>query len=135
VIGKLILYLGGNGAGSSAKLTINYLVALTIQALAETVLFGTNSGVSKENILTLINESGCSSFLSKIKAPSILNNSYPPAFALRLMAKDLRLIKQTGLNSPLLEPVYNSYQQAEKNGLGEEDLMAIIKYLGKSNHL
>src|ERR1700730_6568696 len=50
-IGKLTLYFGGYGAGSSAKLAINYLVALTIEALAETVLFATNSGIRKEDIL------------------------------------------------------------------------------------
>ena len=131
VIGRLTLYFGEIGTGSSAKLAINYFVALTIQAMAETVLFATNIGVRKEDILTLINESACASFQTKVKAAPILNNSYPAAFALRLMAKDLRLIKQTGLKSPLLEPVYNSYQQAEKDGLGDEDLMAIIKYLEK----
>ena len=134
VIGKLVLYFGGIGAGSSAKLSINYLVALTIQAMAETVLFGVDSGLSKEDIVALINESGCASFFTKSKAASILNNSYPAAFALKLMSKDLRLIRQTGLKSPLFEPVYNSFQQAEKDGLGEEDLMAIIKYLKKPNN-
>jgi 3-hydroxyisobutyrate dehydrogenase len=133
-IGKLTLYFGGNGKASSAKLSINYLLALTTQALAETVLFATNSGVRKEDILTLINESALSSPMTKLKTPSILNNSYPTAFALKLMAKDLRLIKQTRLKSPLFEPVYTSFQQAEMDGLEEEDLMAIIKYLEKSRN-
>jgi 3-hydroxyisobutyrate dehydrogenase len=130
-IGKLTIYFGENGKASSAKLAINYLVALTVQALAETVLFATKSGVRKEDIITLINESALASPMIKVKVPSILNNSYPAAFALKLMAKDLRLVKQTGLESPLFEPVYNSFQQAEIDGLGEEDLMAIIKFLEK----
>src|SRR3954447_22266387 len=39
IIGKLSLYLGNNGAGSSAKLAINYFLAVNLQGLAETVLF------------------------------------------------------------------------------------------------
>ncbi len=45
IIGKLSLHLGENGAGSSAKLAINYLLGLNLQGLAETVLFATDNGI------------------------------------------------------------------------------------------
>jgi 3-hydroxyisobutyrate dehydrogenase len=36
--------------------------------------------------------------ITNIKANSILNNSYPAAFALKHLVKDLRLAKEAGLD-------------------------------------
>lgn len=133
VLGKLSLYLGPAGAGSSAKLAINYLLGINIQALAETVLFAEQNGISKENMLTIINEGACGNGIIKIKTPSVLNNSYPAAFALKYIVKDLKLAKEAGLSSPLSIPLLNTFTAAmNEGGLGDQDLMAVIKYLEKA---
>jgi len=132
VLGKLALYLGTAGAGSSAKLAINYLLGINIQALAETVLFAEQNGISKENMLTIINEGACGNGIIKLKTPAVLNDNFSPAFALKYIVKDLKLAKGAGLNSPLSDPLLNTFEAAAADGLGEEDLMAVIKYL-KSN--
>jgi 3-hydroxyisobutyrate dehydrogenase-like beta-hydroxyacid dehydrogenase len=41
---------------SSAKLAINYLLGLNLQGIAETVLFAEKNGVSKEDMLNIINQ-------------------------------------------------------------------------------
>lgn len=127
VLGKLSIYLGGAGVGSSAKLAINYLLGLNLQGLAETVLFAEKNGVSKQDMLTIINEGACGNDITKLKSPAILNNNYPAAFALKHLVKDLRLAKEAGLNTPLIQPLFESYKKAEQEGLGNEDVMAIIK--------
>ncbi|TCC98593.1 NAD(P)-dependent oxidoreductase [Pedobacter hiemivivus] len=132
VLGKLALYLGSEGAGSSAKLAINYLLGINIQALAETVLFAEQNGISKENMLTIINEGACGNGIIKLKTPSVLADSFPSAFALKYIVKDLKLAKEAGLNSPLSAPLLNTFEAAAADGLGEEDLMAVIKYLRRS---
>jgi 3-hydroxyisobutyrate dehydrogenase len=43
--------------------------------------------------------------------------------------KDLRLAKEAGLDSPLIHPLYDSYAAAEQEGLGDQDVMAIISSL------
>lgn len=129
VLGKLALHLGDSGAGSSAKLAINYLLGINIQALAETVLFAEQNGISKENMLTIINEGACGNGIIKLKTPSVLADTFPPAFALKYIVKDLRLAKGAGLNSPLSNPLLNTFEAAAADGLGEEDLMAVIKHL------
>jgi len=136
IIGKLSLYLGDSGAGSSAKLAINYFLALNLQGLAETVLFAQDNGIKTEDMLTIINEGALANGITKGKAPSILNKEFPAAFALKHLAKDLRLADQQGLQTPLFQPVLHSFQQALQNGLGEEDVMAIFKYLqeNKTSH-
>ena len=128
-LGKLILHLGPVGAGSAAKLAINYLLGLNLQGLAETVLFAKANGVKTEDMLTIINEGAVGNGISKIKSPAILKGEFPAAFALKHLTKDLRLARAQGLDAPLSEPLYNSFKQAQDDGLGEEDVMAIYKYL------
>lgn len=136
VIGKLALHVGDNGAGSSAKLAINYFLGLNLQGLAETVLFAQNNGIKTEDMLTIINEGALANGITKGKAASILKNEFPAAFALKHLAKDLRLADEQGVQTPLFQPLLHSFQQALENGLGEEDVMAIFKYLkeNKGSH-
>lgn len=130
-LGKLSVHVGGAGVGSSAKLAINYLLGLNLQGLAETVLFAEKNGVSKNDMLTIINEGACGNGITKLKTSSILNEAYPAAFALKHLVKDLGLAKSAGLAAPLIDPLYHTFQQAQQEGLGEEDVMAVIKSLAK----
>lgn len=129
ILGKTSLLLGEVGVGSSAKLAINYFLALNIQGLAETVLFAEKNGVSREDMLTIVNEGACGNGITNIKTPSLLANQYPVAFPLKLLYKDLNLAKNEGLDSPLFKPLFESFLQAKNNGLADEDVMAIIKSL------
>lgn len=130
-LGKLSLHLGDTGKGSIAKLAINYYLAITIQGIAETTLFAQANGLSRETMMLIINESACSSPMSNMKTPSIINGNYPPAFPLKHMAKDVRLVREEGLSSPMSQPVFDAFQQALSEGLGDEDVMAVIKTLEK----
>jgi 3-hydroxyisobutyrate dehydrogenase len=129
VLGKVSIPVGEPGKASSAKLAINYLLGLNLQGLAETIIFAEKNGVRKEDMLSIINEGACGNGITNIKTTSILNDSYPAAFALKHLVKDLRLAKEAGLDSPLINPLYKSYEAAQKEGLGDEDVMAIITSL------
>jgi len=129
VLGKSSILLGEIGAGSCAKLAINYLLGLNIQGLAETVLFAEKNGVSREDMLSIVNQGACGNGITNIKTASLLSNEYPAAFALKHLHKDLNLAKNEGLNSPLSYPLLESFEKALNNGLGEQDVMAIIKSL------
>jgi 3-hydroxyisobutyrate dehydrogenase len=131
VVGKIAIHVGAAGVASSAKLAINYLLGLNLQGLAETILFAEQNGVSKEDMLSIINEGACGNGITKIKASSIINDTYPAAFALKHLVKDLALAKDAGLDSPLIHPLYDSYLKAQQEGLGEQDVMAIISSLSK----
>ena len=128
-IGKLCIHIGPVGTGSAAKLAINYLLGLNLQGLAETVLFAKANGVSTENMLTIINEGAIGNGITKLKSQPILNNQFPAAFALKHLTKDLRLATEQGLDTPLALPLYNTFKEARDSGLGDEDVMAVIKYL------
>ena len=135
VLGKIAIHVGEAGVASSAKLAINYLLGLNLQGLAETILFAEQNGVSKEDMLSIINEGACGNGITKIKAPSIINDSYPAAFALKHLVKDLGLAKDAGLASPLIYPLHDSYVKAQEEGLGDQDVMAILSSLKNSSNM
>lgn len=127
-LGKLTLLVGSTGAGNTAKLAINTLLAFHAQGLAEAVVFARTNGIKTEDLITLINNSAMGNVFAKIKGDAILQNNYKAAFALKHIAKDLRLAKQEGLDTPMGEVAFQSFQQAELV-LGEEDIISIIKYI------
>ncbi len=127
-LGKLTLLVGSTGAGNTAKLAINTLLAFHAQGLAEAVVFARTNGIKTEDLITLINNSAMGNVFAKIKGDAILQNNYKAAFALKHIAKDLRLAKQEGLDTPMGEVAFQSFQQAEPV-LGEEDIISIIKYI------
>lgn len=126
VLGKFNLKVGESGAGNAAKLAINTMLALHAQGLAETILFAKHQGISTTDLMDLINQSALGNAFIKIKGDAILNDNYQAAFALKHIAKDLRLAKNEGLNSPLANVLNQSFQAAEQD-LAEEDIIAIIK--------
>lgn len=128
-LGKLSFWLGSVGAGSSAKLAINYFLALTLEGLAETVLFAKKNGIKAGDMLRIVNEGACGSPLTKLKTSAIVAGDFPAAFALKHMVKDLRLAREQGIDFPLAQPLAETYKKAMDKGLGEEDVMAIITYL------
>ena len=131
-LGKFSVHMGEVGIASAAKLSLNYFLALTMQGLAETVLFAQQHNVSKENILKLINESALGSGVTKLKSQTILSNDFSPAFALKHITKDLRLVQKEGMMFPLFSPLLASYQSASQMGFAEDDAISIIRFLDKT---
>ena len=125
-LGKLAMLVGDNGAGNVAKLAINTLLGIAAQGLAEAVILAKNNGIDPGDLTTLINNSALGSAFGKIKGEAIVNDNYKAAFALKLIAKDLRLAKDIGLSTPLGNTVHQTFQQAETE-YGNEDIIAIIK--------
>jgi len=127
---KLTIRVGNYGAGNSAKLAVNTLLGIMSQGLAEVVLFAQQNDIETEDLLNIISNSAMGNVYMKIKGEAILHDNFQAAFALKHIAKDLRLAKQSGLKSPLGETVCNTFQDAEKE-YGEEDIIAVIKKLEK----
>ena len=131
-LGKRSFLMGEVGIASAAKLCLNYFLALTFQGLAETVLFAQQEHIDKQAILNLINESPLGSGVTRQKSQTILNNDFSPAFALKHITKDLRLVQKEGMSFPLFNPLLVSYQSASQMGFAEDDAISIIRFLDKT---
>lgn len=128
-LGKAQFHLGEQGAGNNAKLAINTLLAFNMQGLAESVLFASEHGIRPEAMLAIIGESAVANAITKMKTANILQANYQPAFALKHLAKDLRLAQGQGLYTPGGEAIHDSYQLALAQGWGEKDISAIFPFL------
>ncbi|QKJ33234.1 NAD(P)-dependent oxidoreductase [Mucilaginibacter mali] len=129
-MGKQSILLGDTGAGNKAKLAINLFLAIVVQGFTESVLFAQQNGIDTATFLDIVNNGAVGSGITKLKSAAILNDNYKAAFALKHLAKDLRLAGEQGMHLPAGSAVLNTYQQAV-DGFGDEDMIAIIKQLAK----
>ncbi|WP_283446585.1 NAD(P)-dependent oxidoreductase [Helicobacter pylori] len=136
-LGSQIFYLGKIGQGAGAKLSINSLLAQMGVAYSEALLLAKHLGVDAELFLQIIGQSGMNSPLFQAKKGMWLQDSYPAAFSLKLMLKDIRLANNEAgeaMKLPFLSKAQELYSQAEKSGLGEMDMAAVYHYLEKGDH-
>ncbi len=133
-LGKSATLLGDHGSGNVAKLAINLFLGITIQGLSESVVFAAQNGIEAAALLPLINESAVGSGITKIKTPSIINRDFSPAFALKLLRKDIRLAEDMGLQSPAGLTLAQTLQAAIESGFGEEDMAAIFKQVEQGDN-
>lgn len=129
LMGRELKHLGPSGAGISAKICINYYLSILYQGMAETVLFAERMGISRQDMMSIINESASGSGASKVKTELIVRDEYPPAFSVNLMLKDVGIAHASGVDFPLSDALLRTYQGAADAGRGEQDVMAIIPFL------
>jgi 3-hydroxyisobutyrate dehydrogenase len=132
-LGKVSFLMGDQGAGNSAKLAINLLLAFNIQGLSESVLFAQENGIAPKEMLAVINESAVGNGITKLKTANIVHQDFSAAFALKHLAKDLRLAKAQGLHSPGGVTLHDSFRQALAGGFGDKDIAAILPFLAGAN--
>jgi 2-hydroxy-3-oxopropionate reductase len=122
-VGKRFFLLGPNGAGQTVKLAMNMILALEVEALAESLALVTKAGVAGERLVEVMQSSMARAPVLDVKAPQILKNDYRPSFPLRLMHKDMRLAlelaKQEGVPLPAGAAAYATYS-AVKNAAKED---------------
>src|ERR1700730_9346170 len=97
VLGKTALYMGPSGSGSTTKLSVNALLGIGMQALAEATVLAERGGLPRGRLLAALAETSVLSPSQRSKFDNILREQYPATFPLRLMFKDLSLILQWAL--------------------------------------
>lgn len=130
-LGKMAIHLGPNGAGNNAKLAINLMLAFYFEGMAEMVLFAKQKGIATADMMSILNEGAMGCGISKIKTNSLVNGDFTAAFALKHLAKDLRLAKEQGLSTNAGLQIEENYRNASASGFGDLDSAAIIEFLAK----
>ncbi|MET1055765.1 MAG: NAD(P)-dependent oxidoreductase [Pedobacter sp.] len=129
VLGKMSVYLGETGKANVAKLSVNLMLGIVTQGLAEAVVFARKNGLSAEQLLPLINASSVGGGLTKMKTENIINQDFKAAFALKLLEKDIRLATENGMDTPVGQSLYTTLKAAKEKGHGDEDMISVLKYL------
>jgi 3-hydroxyisobutyrate dehydrogenase-like beta-hydroxyacid dehydrogenase len=133
VLGKSSFYMGPAGSGTAAKLCLNTLLGVGIQALAEAIALGLRSGLDHERLLQVLGATTVLSPSQKSKLEHVRTGEYPATFPLRLMYKDFGLISQHALELSVAMPSTAAAAQvcaveyARNDGQGDEDFSAVIR--------
>ncbi len=133
-LAKEIVHLGESGKGATAKLALNLLMGIEMQALAEAVVFGEKAGLDRSMLIRLIAASGYSAPVMKFKAGVMARRAFEnPDFRLKLMRKDLGLVltetHRLGVPMPATAASHDWLTNATNQGLGEHDCASIIAIL------
>jgi 3-hydroxyisobutyrate dehydrogenase len=132
-VGSRTLWLGEAGAGTRLKLVANTWVLALAEGLGESFALAERFGLDPQAFLDAIAGGPLDSAYAKLKGGAMMARTFPPAFPLRLAAKDARLIveaaRTTGLELPLVQAVAAQFAAGVEGGHGDEDLAATFSAL------
>ncbi|QXE91843.1 NAD(P)-dependent oxidoreductase [Geomonas subterranea] len=133
--GLNIIHIGKIGDATRMKLIVNLLQAEMMQSLSEGLVFGEKMGFKPDKILEVLDSGGVASPLFHSKGRSIARGDFSRNLALKYvdsqMRRVLEMAEKLGLDLPAAKTVAEIYDQAVKDGRGEEDFSAIVKLLRK----
>ena len=132
-MGKTIIHAGGVGMGSALKLATNLMLAHLMVGFSEGVLLVQRAGIDPQRYLEVLEASTFRSPWYETKGRGLLTREFSTHFALKHMAKDLRLVgelaREVEIALPITKAVEQCYAQAEAIGKGDLDYSAIFTHL------
>ena len=135
LFGLSIIHVGAVGDGTRMKFIVNLVQAELLQALSEGLVFGEKMGFTADKILEVLDSGGVASPLFHSKGRTMARGDFTRNLALKYVHQQLELVldqaKKLELDLPGVACACRLYEQAEKDGRGEEDFSAVIKVLRK----
>jgi len=98
LMGKNIVHLGGNGDGQTCKVANQIVVALTIEAVAEALVFASKAGADPAKVREALLGGFAQSRILELHGERMLARNFNPGFRIRLHQKDLNLALQSARN-------------------------------------
>ena len=111
LLGQNITLIGGNGAGQTAKVANQIIVALTIEAVGEALLFASKSGVDPARVREALMGGFAGSKILDIHGARMVNRTFDPGFRIALHQKDLNLALEGAHELDLCLPNTATVQQ------------------------
>ena len=141
LLGSRTLHLGEQGAGLSAKLANNYLLAISNIGVAEAMNLGLKLGLDPTKLGELINSSSGRCWSSEVNNPvpgispgAPAEKDFEGGFGVGLMKKDLGLAMKAaetvGAHLELGEKASRIYEEVE-SAEGVKDFSVVYKWLGE----
>jgi 3-hydroxyisobutyrate dehydrogenase-like beta-hydroxyacid dehydrogenase len=133
-LAKVIFHLGPLGSGAAMKLAVNTLIFGLNAAIAEGLVLAEAAGIEPSRAYDVLAASAAGApFVAYKRAAFLQPDTTPPAFALNLAAKDLRLILAlagaTGVPMPQAEVNLETIVAAGSDGRGDRDFADVAELL------
>jgi 3-hydroxyisobutyrate dehydrogenase-like beta-hydroxyacid dehydrogenase len=132
-MGTKAIWCGEMGQGSTMKLIGNTLISFMLEGLCEGLVVGQKAGLGVEKMLEVIMASGFASPYYTFKGNQVAKRDFDQHFSIDLLVKDQTLMLETAAAQrtalPGLAAIREVCQAARGQGLGQEDIAAVIKVL------
>jgi 2-hydroxy-3-oxopropionate reductase len=130
IMGKNIVHVGGNGDGQTCKVANQIVVALTIEAVGEALLFASKAGADPTKVRAALLGGFAQSRILELHGERMIERSFDPGFRIRLHQKDLNLALQVarnlGLSLPNTATAQELFNAVAAHGGSELDHSAMV---------
>jgi len=129
-LGKNITLVGGNGDGQTCKVANQIIVALTIEAVAEALLFAAKAGADPARVREALMGGFASSRVLELHGRRMIERNFDPGFRINLHQKDLNLAlsgaRQLGIGLPNTAMTQELFNVCVARGHVAKDHSALI---------
>jgi 2-hydroxy-3-oxopropionate reductase len=139
LMGKNITLVGGNGDGQTCKVANQIVVALTIEAVGEALLFASKAGADPGKVRQALMGGFASSRILEVHGERMIKRTFDPGFRIELHQKDLNLAlsgaRSLGVSLPNTSTTQELFNACSAQGGGKWDHSALVRALEKlANH-
>jgi len=135
-MGSKAIYCGDIGQAATMKLIGNSIISFMLEGLCEGLVVGRKAGLPMETMLEVIMASGFASPYYAFKGEAMAKRDFEQHFSIDLLVKDQSLmLAEAGKRlapMPGLAAIREVHQAARAQGLGQEDIAAVIKVLERA---
>lgn len=139
LLGKNIVHIGGHGDGQTCKVANQIVVALTIEAVSEALVFASKAGADPKKVRQALLGGFAQSRILDLHGERMINRSFKPGFRIQLHRKDLNLAlqaaRQLGVCLPstaLAQELFNAVVAQEGDQLDHSAMVLALERL--ANH-
>ena len=135
LMGKNITLVGGSGDGQTCKVANQIVVALTINAVAEGLLFAAKAGADPAKVRSALMGGLATSRILDILGDRMIKRTFDPGFRIALHQKDLNLAlgaaKSLGLALPATSNAQQLFSACVAHGGAAWDHSGMVRALEK----
>jgi 2-hydroxy-3-oxopropionate reductase len=132
-MGKNVTLVGGNGVGQTTKVANQIVVALTIEAVAEALVFAAKAGADPAKVRQALMGGLAASRILEVHGERMIKRTFAPGFRIELHQKDLNLAldgaRALGVALPNTASTQQLFNSCAANGGGKEDHSALVRAL------
>jgi len=133
LMGKSITRIGEAGAGQTAKVANQIIVALTIEAVAEGLLFASRAGADPALVRAALLNGFAASRVLEVHGERMIRRTFDPGFRIALHRKDLALAlagaRELGLALPNTASTQELFNACAADGGDTQDHSALVRAL------
>src|SRR6266480_2206183 len=135
LMGKNITLVGGNGDGQTTKVANQIIVALTIEAVGEALLYASRAGADPAKVRQALMGGFASSRILEVHGERMVKRTFDPGFRIELHQKDLNLALATAralrVSLPNTATAQELFNACAANGGSAWDHSAMVRALEK----